>query len=137
MPSLENAVPLQNQNALMRREMRSRKLLRYLQATEVSQIAMSLRRESKAWSRKLEACMSLGVAGIDAAEKCQRSLMSARHMMLEIIGMPKRPARPVLTEQTAREIRDAMPEEILIDELPVSGPTPEIPMDRQACESGR
>ena len=137
MPSLENAVPLQNQNALMRREMRSRKLMRYLQATEVSQIAMSLRREANAWSRKLESCMSLGVAGIEAAAICQKNLMATREMMLEIVGMPKRPGRAVVNDRVVREIRDLVPEEILIGESSVSGPPTEPPIRGQGWEPGK
>ncbi len=44
--------------------------MRYLQVTEVSQIAMSLRREAKAWSRKLESCMSLGVSAHENGPAC-------------------------------------------------------------------
>ena len=119
MPSLENAVPLPNQNQLMRREMRGRKLLRYLQITEVPQLAMSLRRESKEWTRMLQSCMSMGVAGLEAAAICQKNLMATREMMLEIVGMPKRPSRAVVNERLVHEIRDAIPEEIEVSE---SGP---------------
>lgn len=131
MPSLENAVPLPNQNQLARREMRSKKVMRYLQITEVSQCALSLRREAKAWEHQVKACHSMGIAGIESAATATKALLATRAMMWEIIGMPKRPARPVLKEQTARVIRDALPEEILVPEEPTSGPPTEPPMGRR------
>lgn len=126
MPSLENAVPLPNQNQLARREMRSKKVVRYLQITEVSRCALSLRREAKAWENQVKACHAMGIAGIESAATATKALLSTRAMLWEIIGMPKRPARPVLKEQTARVIRDALPEEILVPEEPISGPATEL-----------
>ena len=100
----------------MRREMRSKKVLRYLQITEVSQCALSLRREAKAWEHQVKACHSMGIAGIELAATATKALLSTRAMMWEIIGMPKRPGRAVVNDRVVREIRDAIPEEIIVPE---------------------
>ncbi len=116
MPSLEHRVPGQSRNSLEKRAQRAERLLRYLRATEPAQIALALRRECRMMEDLLGTCLAMGVAGASGAAQIRKCLIASRSMMLELLGVPKRPGRRSVDDRILTRLEAAIPEEIIVEE---------------------
>jgi hypothetical protein len=115
MPTIENVLPKDDRRTIRGRELRAARVLRHLQSTEPVQIALGVRRDYRMWATLQGSAASLGVEGIESAERCARVLAGLRDLMLDLTGYPKRPSRGMIEEQIKR-IQEAIPEEITIDQ---------------------
>lgn len=95
--------------------------MRYLAMTEPARIAVGLRQETRVLRKQFEDWAELGTCGYEACCTIAKTLNGHRALMLDLIGLPKRPGRAIVSEKLAREIRDSIPAEI---EVPEPGPEP-------------
>lgn len=116
MPRIEEVLPAQGSKAIANRELRARKVIRYLQVTEIAQMGMSLRRELRNWEKLVRSATEMGLPGIEIAALANKELNRSREIMLQLVGLPKRPGR--IPEEQVKRIAEAIPEEITIEQPP-------------------
>ena len=79
----------------------------------------------------LQSAIELGLGNAETVVSLMRAIDSHRARMLDILGAPKRPGRPMVDERTVRMIREALPEEILVAEPSEPGQPPSPPISGQ------